>query len=539
MRMKMIKICSLLLISAIASGCSIFQKEKDDDSKFNMVAIAALFANATKPATGTSRDIYTGFADIPASIYQTATTSTSASIQAESRTLASTDYKFVGSSSSVSSVYDLVRTTAKTTRDITKSIGDLVSTLEAIPVSSTSTTALTGTRTWNGVQAKYQYQASTVLTGGKKLEVWYNGDAPQSTNKAIELNYLGSSSSGSITGFVFLRFLTSATATTMSKAYIKFDYNSTTKTRTMVVILQGIGTLFTDNAHFFVQEVDGVTTMDGTYTVKDYNANAVAGTATGVTASARAYAFSAIGNSSKGIVRAAFPLTTDTTVDLYSNTSIASTGAVGVPGLANIGQVWTNFVLANTTTVSTVNAIGGVCGSTFITSTSATGGNPTSFTGITTVGILKTCLDSIIASGQTTSASVASGVKNLYYLTNIRNPAYYNLSGSTATLYGVESLDASDANKTEFDTLENNTAFLNYVRTTSNTTYPASFDAVNVAALNLFTGAGVPSGTSATNLTNLNARWGDGNSTGTASTATAGSNFINGSSDNTAPTTIP
>ena len=122
--MKMIKICSLLLISAIASGCSIFQKEKDDDSKFNMVAIAALFANATKPATGTSRDIYTGFADIPASIYQTATTSTSASIQAESRTLASTDYKFVGSSSSVSSVYDLVRTTAKTTRDITKSIGD-------------------------------------------------------------------------------------------------------------------------------------------------------------------------------------------------------------------------------------------------------------------------------------------------------------------------------------------------------------------------------------------------------------------------------
>ena len=81
MRVKMIKICTLLLISAIvSSGCSIFQKE-DDDSKFNMVAIAALAVNATKPLTGSSRDIYTGFADIPASIYQTSTSSTSASFR--------------------------------------------------------------------------------------------------------------------------------------------------------------------------------------------------------------------------------------------------------------------------------------------------------------------------------------------------------------------------------------------------------------------------------------------------------------------------
>ncbi len=103
------------------------------------------------------------------------------------------------------------------------------------------------------------------------------------------------------------------------------------------------------------------------------------------------------------------------------------------------------------------------------------------------------------------------------------------------SLYGVESLDVADTNKLAFDILENNSTFLNATRTASNTTYAANLDAVNVAAINLFSGTSIPKGTSATNLTNLNAQWGNGTpGTGTSS-ATAGTNTVNGTVDNTAP----
>lgn len=103
------------------------------------------------------------------------------------------------------------------------------------------------------------------------------------------------------------------------------------------------------------------------------------------------------------------------------------------------------------------------------------------------------------------------------------------------SLYGVESLEASDTNKTAYDALQNNTSFLSSTRTTTNTTYAAALDAVSVTGLNLFTGTGVPTGSSATDLTKLNAQWG-GSATGTGtSTSSATANTVNGSVDNTAP----
>ena len=110
------------------------------------------------------------------------------------------------------------------------------------------------------------------------------------------------------------------------------------------------------------------------------------------------------------------------------------------------------------------------------------------------------------------------------------------MSGTTVSLYGVESLEASDPNKAAFDLLQNNASFLSSTRTTTNATYAAALDAVSVSGLNLFTGTpGIPTGTSATSLTSLNAQWG-GSATGTGtSTSSATANTVNGSIDNTAP----
>jgi len=517
-KIKIIKMFSLLLIPVLfLMEC---KSKSNDDNKTNLLVLAAL---ANRSSGSAARDMYTGFADIPASIYKTvASGSASSSIQAESRTLYTADYRFQNSTNtaSVSGVYDLVRATAKTTRDIAKSIGDLVGSLETIPV----TTTLTGTATWANVASKYRYAPSTILTNGKKLEVWWNNAAaPYSNNKAIELNYTGSTASGNMSGFVFVRFLQTSTSTTLSKAYINFNYNASTGTRVMVVILQdinggGTGTNFRDRAHFYVQEVNGVTTMDGTYTITGFNPNS-----TGVNASDRAYVFSAIGNSSRAVVNAAFPQVTDNTTAIYATTT-----------LGNIGQVWTNFILANTSIVSGLNTIGGSCSASNITTTSASGGNPGTLIATNSIANLKTCLDSI---------NPAVNAKDVYFLTNIKNPAYFSVSGNTVSLYGVESLDASDANKSAFDALQNATSFTpisSAVRTTSNTTYAAAFDATSVYNLNLFTGTNIPNtaqgaGGSATDLTKLNAQWGNGTPETGTSSSTAGTNSVNGSSDNTAP----
>lgn len=499
---------SLLSISFFA--CT---KEKENDSIRNLVLLSAL---SSRSSTATSREMYTGFAEIPSSIYKTvASGSTSASIQSDSKTLFTADYRFQNSNNtaSVSGIYDLVKISAKTTRDIAKSIGDLVKALEAIPVSTT----LQGSDTWAGVSSKYRYQTSTILTGGKKLEVWWNnGAAPFLSNKAIEMNYTGSSTSGSINGFVFVRYRSNSTATTLSKAYINFNYNATTDTRSMVVILQDIGESFTDKAHFYVQEVNGITSMDGAYTVNGYNPNV-----SGVTAANRAYVFSAIGNSSKAVVNAAFPLTTDSTSSIYSNTA-----------MGNIGQVWTNFIFANSTTVSAVQGIGGSCANPNIILT-PTNGNPAggSAVGVTTVSALKTCLDAII----TAQSGSTNSVKDTYFLTNVKNPAYFTISSNTVSMYGVESLESSDSNKVAFDALQNNSSFLSSTRSSSNSIYSANLDAATVSSLNLFTGIGIPVGTSATSLTSLNSQWGNGTPGTGSSSSTAGTNTINGSSDNTAP----
>jgi hypothetical protein len=197
--------------------------------------------------------------------------------------------------------------------------------------------------------------------------------------------------------------------------------------------------------------------------------------------------------------------------------------------MGNIGQVWTNFIFANSSTVSTVQGLGGSCANPNVMLT-PTNGNPTATTAVsgavTTVANLKTCLDSI---------NPSVNAKDVYFLTNIKNPAYFSVTGNTVSLYGVESLDASDTNKAAFDALQNSTSFLSSTRTTANTTYAAGLDAVTVSGLNLFTGTGVPTGTSATSLTSLNAQWGGSTTASSTSTSSATANTVNGSIDNTAP----
>jgi hypothetical protein len=220
------------------------------------------------------------------------------------------------------------------------------------------------------------------------------------------------------------------------------------------------------------------------------------------------------------VINAAFPLTSDNTTSIYANTA-----------LGNIGQVWTNFILANTSTVTTLNNIGLTACNNANILTTPNSGNPTTTTGVTTIATLKTCLDAIV----TAQSGSTNSVKDVYFLTNIKNPAYFNVSGNTVSLYGVESLDASDSNKSAFDTLQNSSTFLSSTRTTTNTVYAANLDAVTVSGLNLFTGTGVPTGTSATSLTSLNAQWGNGTPGSGTSASNAGTNTVNGSVDNTAP----
>lgn len=161
----------LILLLTILSGCSRTQKEKDSEGKSNLFALISLTSQNKNSKVNSNREMYSGFADIPASIYKpVGISSSSSSMQPDSRTLATSDYRFVNSTntSSVAVVYDLVRTTAGSTRDIAKSIGDIIQVLEPISVLTTRT----GTDRWSGVASKYKYQASSILAGGKKLEIW-------------------------------------------------------------------------------------------------------------------------------------------------------------------------------------------------------------------------------------------------------------------------------------------------------------------------------------------------------------------------------
>lgn len=496
-------IAALTIIVAMICVLGLLSCKKDKDKNTDILVLAALLSGSS-----TSTTMYSGFADIPASIYKTSSTSTSSSIRP---TVATNDYKFVSGSYSVAGVYDLIKTTAKNTREIAKSIGDLVKALEDQNI-TVSSTALTGNSTWANKSAKYSYKTSSKLTGGKLLEVWWNNAAaPFSNNKAIEINYTGSTSSGDISGYLWVRFQSSATATTLSKAYVKFEYKASTKTKTMVVIMQDVGSTYQDKAHFFVQEVNGTTTMDGGYTAIGYNPNA-----TGVAASDRVYVFSAVGDTGKAVINAAFPLSSDTSTTVYSNTA-----------LGNIGQVWTSFILANSSTVSTLNSISlTACNSSNIAQT-PNNGNPTTLLATFSVANLKSCLDAILAVSPSNT-----GAQGVYFLTNIKNPAYFTYSSSTASLYGVESLATTDTNYTAFNTLQN--SLLTAPRTTANTTYAASLDAASIASINLFTGTGIPTGTSATSLSSLNAQWGNGTPSSGTSSSSAGTNSVNGSSDNTA-----
>jgi hypothetical protein len=502
---KLLKFIASAMIIGAVLNCGLFGigEKKEDSSKkiLPLLLLAGLNRNS-----GGGREMYAGFADIPVSIYKTvSSTAAATSIQDNAKVLATTDFKFQNTKgdASVSNVYDLVKITAKSTRDIAKTIGDLLKGLEGV------STGIQGVSTWGDQPAKFKYATSTTIPGGKKLEVWFtNGVSPYLNNKAIDMNFIGNSGGGDLSGYIFCRFLSKPTDSTFGKAYIKFDYKAATNTRSMVVILQDVGPLFTDKAHFFVQEINGVTTMDGAYTFNNFDPKAP-----GVAASNRIFVFNAAGNSTKAVMNAAFPLQSDTTTAIYANTTNG-----------NIGQVWTNFVLANSTTVTALNNVGGACAAASITSP-LLNGNPTALVATHSVANLKACMD---------ANNPSANFKDLYFLANIKNPAYFEASGDSVKLYGVESLDATDANKISYAALE--VLLPASTRAITSTTYVANFTPSIVPTLNLFTtGAGLNAGTTANTLPSINVYWGGTNPNPGFSNASGTANSVNGSKDDVAP----
>ncbi len=506
MKKKLTQLTAFLLILGSFINCGLFGIGEDKDNNQNLLLGLALL-NSRSGGGGNNNAMFVAFPEVPASI--TATSAARASIQENTKELATNDYKFRNSTNtaSVASVYDLVRITAKSTRDISKSIGDLVASLEKLGTTNVQATSTGAADGWANQPAKFRYATSTTIISGRKLEVWWNAaPAPYSNNKAIEMNFTGSSASGDMSGYIFCRFLAKTGDATLGKAYIKFDYKASSKLKRMAVIMQDIGPTFTDTAHFYVQEENGITTMDGGYSVDNYSPNL-----TGVVAANRIYIFNAAGDSSKAVMNAMLPLQTDTTAVNYLNLTNG-----------NIGQVWTNFILASTN-LTVLNTIPGC---TTISATGLTSGNPTVSAPLANYSIttLKACMD---------ANNPATNFKDLYFLTNIKNPAYFNASGSNATLYGVESLDLADSNRAAFTNLQ--VLLLTTTRSSTSREYQADFSPTAISNLNLFTGVNVPQGTTPNTFPSINAMWG-GNTAGTGiSTANATANTVNGSADNTAP----
>lgn len=484
---------------------SLFQCQKEDKDK-DSTRNALILLAATRSSVGSyrSNDVYDGFADIPSTLYSNpATVTTSTNTRATTQVSNDTTGKY----KDTYKIYQPARDAIRSSRTIIVAVSKLVTALNTIyskinsagvslPYTCTSSDSNCSDATWDGQSAKYRFKNadSTVLSGGRHMEVWYNtSTAPYSNLKAAEFIYRdNTASNGKLEGRYWGRVKNAGGS--MSIYHIDFSYDPTTATRNMSLIAENIESNgdYSGKIHVFVQESSNATKIDGTYLVNNHEDTL------NKSKSDRAYVFTAAGDITQGAIRVAFPLQSSTDTDAYASGNISS-----------IAEVWADYLLyylannniANTTTSYLTGLKLGYasgCGSL----TAPTALNATSNSG-STAAELKTCYDAILAK------DASNNVKNTYYLVDLQNPAYYTASGNTVTLTAMgEQPDATYAVAVA--------KLLSSIRNGSpDSLYNADMRPASVKTLSITTGSNIPT----------TAQWGDGKS---------GTNSTNGSANNTA-----
>jgi hypothetical protein len=469
----------VLAILTLSTTCSLFQKEKEDNTNRNLLLALAIQNSGASLGLLSCSNSFSGIACIPDSLTSSASTTVPKVVSGKAVTTGDTKYD------NLPNIYKPVRDTLALNKEILNSIGTLIANLRSVSITST----VTGSTTSNSLKVKYKYSLSTKRTGGKHLEIWWDNEvAPYLSLKNMELDFVDGGDAGKVEGQIWVRGK-NTNDSSLYIAYVQFNLDGAAKTRTSAVVLQNYHdtTRSTkEKMHFFVSEANGIAKLDGGFTVTNYPL--VIGTDTYANSN-RAYLYSAAGSSTRAALSIAFPLVTNNTTSVFENGNVA-----------NIAEIWTDWLLYHLNSKNQLTAVSALCGTTLSSPTSA---HPTSNEGSDS-STLKSCFDKIIASGNTS-------VNNLYYIAAARNPAYYShpgTTGSTATLQSIETaVDIS------YDTVKN--ALKSSVRTKSDTDYSADFTASAINSINILTGAGL----SATQ------QWGDGGT---------GVNSTNGSSNNTA-----
>jgi hypothetical protein len=457
--------------------CNPFQKDDNKDKNRNNLLLGLALASASNPQASllNCNSDFNGFACIPDSL-----TVTSKSTRNLSKNTVVNDPKY----EKMPEVYQPVRNNFKLNREIMNSIAKLVKALREVNVSGT----ITGSGDWSNQPAKYKYSPSTKRPGGKHLEVWFNNaPTPFANNKAFEMNFIDGGESGLIEGQVWSQILNNDN--TLAKIYVEFSYNGATKARKSGVVINGfISNALTnqkDNAHFYIEEGNGLAKLDGGFSLSNFSPGSIANTP--ITPVDRAYLYSAVGSAEKAAVSVAFPLATNSTTTVFQNEDVA-----------NISEVWTDWLLFGLNGSGNLSTVNSVCtGSLALSSPSSA--NPSSPSG-SSASNLKACFDKIL------QANPNSDIKNSYYIAAVKNPAFYSLSGTTAILESIE--NAPDPSYALIQA-----AIRNTVRNGDpGDGYNANFTASAIKSIDLINGTG------------LQARhqWGDG---GTGVNSTNGSSY--------------
>jgi len=447
------RLFSFLSAGLLVLSCSMFQKDdkNKDKNKFLLLAAAVATSANSLSSANCGNVSYSGIACIPDSIAATSKVSTKEIV------LDNDLY------TKIKDVYEPVRATVKLNRDIVKSISDLIVSLRTVTVTDTAQTG--STNDWGGQKAKYRYAKSTAISGGKRLEVWWNtSSAIYGTKKAFEINFKEDGSN--VTGYLWARTLNSDNAT-LATVYVKFTADTSTGKKTTAVAMKGFYSGYTklpENGFYYIKEENNLASLDGGFTLTNYNPSI-----TGVTALSRAYLFTAAGSASRGAVKIAFPRIDSTDVTVWDNGSVA-----------NLPEVWTDWILYSLSAQSqltSIKSLSSSCSSLTAPSTD----NPVTNSG-STAAEFKTCIDALYK-----AYPANTGIKDIVYITRILNPAFYSVSGTNVFLDATET-----ARDTTWDTV---TAKLqSKVRNGDpGDGYSANFTAASLATMDFTAGTGLPS----------------------------------------------
>ncbi len=449
--LKKILVGFLALVMFIIN-CNAFKKDNEDKNKNRNLLAALAIANSSQSLGLLCNSSFEGFACIPDSL-----TSSSSNTKALKQSVVG-DSKYAD----LPKIYQPVRDALKLNRNILESIAKLV--VELRKVGDVNTT-LQGTSTWNDQPAKYRYRKSTLRNGGKHLEVWYNGAiAPYLNQKAIEIDFKDGGVNGEVEGQIWV--LSKNSNNTTYKAHVTFRYDGQTKKRSSAVILNGFlsDRNEIENAHFFVNEENGISTIDGGISLNNFTPGTVGNTT--IPSAGRVYLFSAAGSTERAAINLALPLDTNTSTSVFNNEDVA-----------NISEVWTDWLLYGiSSNLSTINFV--CTGSNSLTPPSNP--NPTTPEG-SSAATLRSCFDKILLTQPNNE------VKNFYYIANIKNPAFYSFSNSKAVLESIEK-----PNDSSWATVQ--VKLKNTVRSSDpGDGYYANFTAQAIRNLDLITGTGITS----------------------------------------------